>query len=158
MRKMLTELMLESGAAPTGVKQRDIPFPEVFTSPAYIVPSEKFCERCQAHTRIGYRYKYCPLCVAKRRVCAEEERPLFSEEERFMGVMAVMDHTGDTKTIWDPSVKDEVDAARIQFNEMKKKGYRPYRVNPETGKKTELMSEFDPHAAAMILCPPMAGG
>jgi len=74
-----------------------------------------------------------------------------------MGAMAVMDQTGDTKSIWDAGNPDEVEAARDQFNKLKRKGYVAYRVG-EDGKATEVMREFDPRAEKVILRPQAAGG
>jgi hypothetical protein len=71
--------------------------------------------------------------------------------------LCIMDHTGDTKTLWDPNSPDEVAAARRTFSDMKAKGYIAYRV-AETGKKAEIMGVFDPEAGKVILAPPMRGG
>jgi hypothetical protein len=74
-----------------------------------------------------------------------------------MGTLHVMDLTGDTKTIWNPDNRDEVDQARKTFNDLKAKGYVAYKV-AENGKKAEIMTTFDPAAGKVILSPPMAGG
>jgi hypothetical protein len=74
-----------------------------------------------------------------------------------MAEMAVMDRTGDTKTIWDADNADEVEVARETFNKLKRKGYLAYRVK-ENGKKGEIITEFDPSAQKLIMSPPMAGG
>ena len=71
--------------------------------------------------------------------------------------LAVMDKTGDTKSIWDPDNQAEVEAARSTFNALKKKGYIAYRVGRD-GEKAEVMNAFDPDAAQIIMAPPMAGG
>lgn len=71
--------------------------------------------------------------------------------------MAVMDHTGDSKTIWDSENEDEVSVARDTFNKLRKKGYAAFRVG-SGGKKAEKMDEFDPEAGKMIMVPPLAGG
>lgn len=71
--------------------------------------------------------------------------------------LAVMDHTGDTKTIWDPNVPAEVEAAKAQFDALKKKGYMAYRVSGDHG-KGEMLKEFDPKAGKIIMSPPLAGG
>lgn len=77
--------------------------------------------------------------------------------EKVMHELAIMDHTGDTKLIWDPDKADEVDHARDTFNRMKKKGYMAYKVDRK-GEKGEVMREFDPTAEKMILAPQMVGG
>lgn len=73
------------------------------------------------------------------------------------GELIVMDTTGDTKIKWDKDIPDEVDTARIMFNDMKKKGYIAYSVEKKS-KKGQIMREFDPQAEKMIMSPPMAGG
>lgn len=74
------------------------------------------------------------------------------------GVMAVMDATGDTKTIWDRTKPDEVAAARSVFDSLKAKGYTAYRVKGSDGSKGEIMHRFDPEAERVIMVPPMVGG
>lgn len=74
-----------------------------------------------------------------------------------MPEMAVMDRTGDTKTIWDKNNPDEVEAARSTFNRLTKKGYVAYTVVGE-GKKGSVIKDFDPDAEKIILSPPLAGG
>jgi hypothetical protein len=71
--------------------------------------------------------------------------------------MAVMDHTGDTKTIWDTDDPVQVEVARDTFNKLKKKGYIAYKVKKD-GEKGEMMREFDPEAGKVIMSPAMAGG
>ena len=73
------------------------------------------------------------------------------------GELCIMDHTGDTKTIWDVDNPDEVAAAKAQFDALKKKGYLAYSVK-ENGKKGELVTSFDAQAGKIIMSPPMAGG
>lgn len=78
--------------------------------------------------------------------------------------MTVMDQSGDTKIVWDPNVPEEVEQARRTFNELTKraseggKGYQAFSVNPEDATKGEMIREFDPNAAKVILSPPMVGG
>lgn len=74
-----------------------------------------------------------------------------------MHELCVMDRTGDTKTIWDPAKPDEVEAARAQFDALKKKGYIAYAVD-EKGEKGRVISKFDPEAGKVIMSPAMAGG
>jgi hypothetical protein len=72
-------------------------------------------------------------------------------------VMEVMDHTGDTKKIWDPTKPVEVEDARRSFEELRKKGYAAFSVS-EDGTAGEQLTEFDPNAGRVIMRPPMAGG
>lgn len=72
--------------------------------------------------------------------------------------LIVLDHTGDTKTNWDPSKPEEVENARATFDRLRKKGYLAYRVNRQDSGRGEVMREFDPHAEMLIMAPPTAGG
>ena len=74
------------------------------------------------------------------------------------GILACMGKEGDIKVTWDHTSKDEVDAARAQFDSLKKKGYIAYKVEGPKGEKGEVLKEFDPHASRIILAPPMRGG
>lgn len=73
------------------------------------------------------------------------------------GELCVMDHTGDTKLMWDRTRPDEVDAARDTFNKLRAKGYLAYTVKPDGGSGT-VITEFDPLAEKIILSPPVVGG
>ena len=74
-----------------------------------------------------------------------------------MGELRVLGPEGDIKTIWNPDKKDEVAAAKDQFNKLKKKGYRAFHVDKH-GDKAEVMGTFDPDAGKVILVPGIAGG
>jgi monomeric isocitrate dehydrogenase len=74
-----------------------------------------------------------------------------------MSELAVMDRTGDTKTIWNPAVDAEVEVARAAFNTLKKKGYAIYSVDKD-GEKNTVMHTFDPNAAKLIAIPAIVGG
>lgn len=71
--------------------------------------------------------------------------------------LCVIDQTGDTKSIWDPSKKDEVEVAEDTFNKLKKKGYAIYSVK-KNGDQGKIMHKFDPDAGRMIAVPPVVGG
>jgi hypothetical protein len=73
------------------------------------------------------------------------------------GTMAVLDETGDVKTVWDSENETEVAAARKQFDDLKAKGFLAYKVDRK-GEKGEVIRRFDPDAEAIILAPPMVGG
>ena len=72
-------------------------------------------------------------------------------------LLHVLDHTGDTRTTWDPDKQVEVDAAKKTFKELKKKGYLAYTVG-ENGEKGEVIQQFDPTAGMIIMSPQYAGG
>lgn len=73
-------------------------------------------------------------------------------------VMAVMDKTGDTKTIWDRNNEVEVEAARAQFKIFRDKGYTAFKVVGKEGTKGEKMHDFDPNAERIIFAPPLVAG
>lgn len=71
--------------------------------------------------------------------------------------LAILDHTGDTKIVWDADKPAEVEHARDTFERFKKKGYAAYKVDRK-GDQGEVMKTFDPDAEKMILAPQMVGG
>jgi hypothetical protein len=77
---------------------------------------------------------------------------------------AVIDHTGDTKYIWDANNADEVAVARGTFESFTKpvsqggKGYAAFRVTDRKGEKGEQVRSFDPAHERLIFAPPMVGG
>lgn len=73
------------------------------------------------------------------------------------GELAVLDHTGDTKTLWDPDNAVEIEIAEENFKKFRKKGYLAYKVS-EDGKKGEMITTFDPKAGRIIMSPPQVGG
>jgi len=74
-----------------------------------------------------------------------------------MGELRVLGPEGDIKTIWNPDKSEEVSAAKDQFNTLKKKGYKAFRVDKH-GDKAEAMGTFDKSAGKVILVPAIAGG
>ncbi len=75
-----------------------------------------------------------------------------------MSVMSVLDHTGDTKHIWDKNRPDEVSAIRAIFDKLtKEKKYLAYSVT-DSGDKGAVVREFDPSAERLILAPQLVGG
>lgn len=74
-----------------------------------------------------------------------------------MAEMRILDHTGDTKIIWDSRNEDETKAARDTFDDLRRKGYIGYSVR-KNGDKKKVIREFDPEAEKLILVPAMRGG
>lgn len=74
-----------------------------------------------------------------------------------VGTLHVMDDTGDTRTMWNPEVEAEVDAARAQFDALKAKGYLAYTVD-NGGEKGEVINTFDKTLGAIIMIPQVVGG
>lgn len=73
------------------------------------------------------------------------------------GELCVMDHTGDTKLMWDRTRPDEVEAAKDTFTKLRKKGYVAYSVRGD-GSTGSVITEFDATAEKIILAPPVVGG
>lgn len=71
--------------------------------------------------------------------------------------LVILDHTGDTRIIWDPTKPDEVDTARETFKRLKAKGYLAYSVT-RNGDKGTVLKDFDPEAEKLILAPATVGG
>lgn len=74
-----------------------------------------------------------------------------------MSTLAVLDRTGDTRLEWDPERRDEVDAARKMFAELKAKRYLAYRCDAD-GNRGEVIREFDPEAERIVMTPQLVGG
>ena len=73
------------------------------------------------------------------------------------GEIAVLDHTGDFKLIWDSDNEDETQAAEEMFNKLKKKGHLAFAVK-KNGEKGEPIDEFDSSLEKIIMIPKLAGG
>ena len=74
-----------------------------------------------------------------------------------MGELRYLSGKGDTRILWDPSNADEVEAAKAQFNTLKKKNFSAFEVDKE-GAKGKPMSKFRKTAGRIIMVPPIAGG
>lgn len=72
-------------------------------------------------------------------------------------VMAIMNETGDKKTIFDRSDPVQVEAAKAEFKVYKDKGYMAYKMLDE-GRRGEILHEFDPKAEKIVFAPQMRGG
>lgn len=74
-------------------------------------------------------------------------------------VMSILCSRGDYKLTYNPDKDEEVAMARKTFDELKRKGYTAFRVDPDSrGEKGEQLREFDPRAGQMIMSPRMQGG
>jgi len=71
--------------------------------------------------------------------------------------LKVLDHTGDTQIRWNPSNRDETQAAREHFDSMKAKGYLAYALDAD-GARGEVIRKFDPQARSIVMTPQMQGG
>lgn len=64
---------------------------------------------------------------------------------------------GDTKVLWDPTVKAERKAVARLFDRLRGKGFMAYQVD-DIGQRGEVIRELDPEAGRVIMTPPMQGG
>lgn len=74
-----------------------------------------------------------------------------------MGIMKILDSTGDSKIMWDPENEDEVDGAEAQFDVLIEKGFSAYAVKKD-GEKGRKIKKFTPNAGKIIMVPSIAGG
>jgi hypothetical protein len=74
------------------------------------------------------------------------------------GLMSTLGRSGDVRAMWDRKNKDEVAAARRQFEDLTGRGYMAYRAEGKKGERGEQIREFDPKAERIILVKPLAGG
>jgi len=74
-----------------------------------------------------------------------------------MGELRIMGSKGDQKVIWDPKNKDEVDASKITFDSLIKKGFKAFKVDKK-GDAGSQIRKFDPKAGKIILVPEIVGG
>lgn len=67
---------------------------------------------------------------------------------------------GDIRKSWDKGKKEEVEAARADFEHFTKElKYLAYKVDPtKNDKKGEQIRFFDPNAEEIVLIPALAGG
>jgi hypothetical protein len=80
-------------------------------------------------------------------------RPLGPTE----GVLIRMDHTGDTRTVWDRTDVASIDLATRAFNDLRKMGYAAFAVAAE-GSDGAQITTFDATAPRIIMVPALAGG
>jgi hypothetical protein len=64
---------------------------------------------------------------------------------------------GDTKIMWDPDNKDQVDSAQRTFDDLTRKNYWAYKTDKE-GNRSERVMTFDKKAERLILMPRPVGG
>jgi hypothetical protein len=71
--------------------------------------------------------------------------------------MNVLDRSGHTSVKWNPDNDDEVQVARITFEELTKKGYRAFTVG-RFGRQGDRLDTFDPEAGEIMMVPQLKGG
>ena len=91
-------------------------------------------------------------------VDAIQESEISDKNPDGRNVMRIMSpQHGDYKQTWDPDNADEVAQAEKTFNDLRKKGMVGYHVGRK-GKKTTVMTKFDPDAESLIMAPVLVGG
>lgn len=89
----------------------------------------------------------------------ETKRCAFKEIPEGKHAAGVLGRDGDTKVIWDKNKPEEVEAARLMFDALRKKNYLAFKVKGDKGDKgDEQIREFDPTVERMILTPQMQAG
>ncbi len=71
--------------------------------------------------------------------------------------IGVMGSNGDTKHMWNPKKKDEVEEARRLFTLLTNNGYRAYKMS-KNARSGEPLEEFDPDLKRILFVPPFQGG
>lgn len=77
----------------------------------------------------------------------------------FTGQAAILDHTGDTRLMWDKNNPEEVAAAKETFERLTKNSrYSAFIATGDKGERGKRLDKFDPNVERMILVPAYAGG
>jgi len=74
-----------------------------------------------------------------------------------IGILNIIDDSGDSRMQWDRNNPEQVVAARTRFDELRAQHYLAYRVDA-SGKQGEVIDKFDPKAERIILHQRMVGG
>lgn len=74
-----------------------------------------------------------------------------------MGELRIMGSKGDQKVMWDPENEDEVEASKVTFKSLIKKGFKAFKVDKK-GEAGKEIKKFDPDAGKLILVPEIVGG
>jgi hypothetical protein len=82
---------------------------------------------------------------------------LMVKPDEDMGIMSVLDRTGDSRIMWSKTDPDQVAAAEKRFDEYKAKGFAAFRVSKADG-KGEQIDKFDASAERIIFVPQLQGG
>lgn len=80
------------------------------------------------------------------------------DEGRYDGVIELLDHSGDTKIMWDTNNPSEVEVAKAAFEAHAKKGGLAYKAEGKEGDKGEKVKKFDSTLGRLILVPQLVGG
>ena len=76
-----------------------------------------------------------------------------------MGVMRILDRTGDSTLVWDAEVDETVRRAEARFDELLAARHLAFARAPgSVGADTEQIRRFDPAADEIIFVRPIVGG
>lgn len=76
-----------------------------------------------------------------------------------MGVLRILDSSGDTTLEWDPAIEETVRAAEVRFERLLAERKLAFaRPTDAPGTEAEQVRSFDPEAAEIILVRPIQGG
>jgi hypothetical protein len=76
-----------------------------------------------------------------------------------MGVLRVLDRTGDTAVVWDPDDADSVAAARERFVRELRRHRVPFaRQHGEAANRARPVVAFDADAEEIVFTSPVTGG
>jgi hypothetical protein len=78
-------------------------------------------------------------------------------EQDNRSTLFIQNDSGDTQIRWDKNNLVEVELARKNFDEHKAKRYLAYRLD-SSGRKGELLRNFDPDAERIVMSPQLVGG
>lgn len=65
---------------------------------------------------------------------------------------------GDKKIVWREKDKSSLQKARETFENLLKKGWLAFKLDPENPSKGKLLTKFDEKAEKIIMTPPATGG
>lgn len=74
-----------------------------------------------------------------------------------MGVMRVLNRSGDSETHWDPNIKHSVAQAQTEFAVLINSDLKAWKVD-EHGVGTEQLHAFDPSAHEIVFTKRLVGG
>lgn len=78
--------------------------------------------------------------------------------EYTIGAISLLDHTGDTRLMWDSRNPDEVAEARAMFERLSSRGHLIYKAEGKDGRRGEQIREFDPTVERIIAMKAPVGG
>ena len=74
-----------------------------------------------------------------------------------MGELAILHYSVAKTVTWDPSKREEVEAAKEQFNALMDEGFSALRISPGAGEGRKI-DRFDAAAEKILMFPFLAGG